>query len=112
MRQILLDISSHSVSIVSRTLSMRPATVSPRIQSPGSNDTNPEELRWLIQAAAELVEELHVKPKSGLEWLRTVGDGTLLSERHPDPAEATIRFAIREIRYSQPKGTVQRHEAG
>ena len=28
--------------------------------------------------------------------------------RHPDRAEAAIRFAIREIRYSQPRGTVQR----
>ena len=33
--------------------------------------------------------------------------GTLRSERHPDPVEAAIRFAIRKIRYSPPKGTVK-----
>ncbi len=29
------------------------------------------------------------------------------SGRHPDLAEATIRFAIRKIRYSAPKGNVE-----
>ena len=39
--------------------------------------------------------------------LRQLSGRTLPSERHPDPVEAAIRLAIRNIRYQPPKGTVQ-----
>lgn len=38
---------------------------------------------------------------------RQLSGRTLPSERHPDPVEAAIRLAIRNIRFQPPKGTVQ-----
>ena len=35
---------------------------------------------------------------------RQLSGRTLPSERHPDPVEAAIRLAIRNIRYQPPKG--------
>ena len=65
--------------------------------------TRPNPETWL-----QYRRKLHVKPQKWAGMATDGGRAAPCARRDtPDPVEAAIRFAIRKIRYSPPKGTVK-----